>query len=166
VLDTGLDVDLALAAADRARKEVVHLVYPCVNVPPRSFEKFASEVGRGLTRARRAPPVLAAFHPELSGDAQEPHRLVGLLRRAPDPFVQLVPQGLHEGGTTFVGALSEAELAKFAAQKDPARENFDRLQRGKLDEVKALLSALQDDRVRAYTPHFAAMGLGGAERLR
>src|SRR5262245_25904900 len=66
LLDPSLDIELALAAAARAQRDVVHLVYPCVRVPARDFEKFAGLVGKALAETRLHSPVLAAFHPELS----------------------------------------------------------------------------------------------------
>ena len=37
------------------------------------------------------------------GGTEHAARLVGILRRAPDPFVQLIPAGVQKGGTTIAG---------------------------------------------------------------
>jgi hypothetical protein len=155
VLDRELDRDATCRIALSSPGAVVHIVYPLVSSTPADFERFAARVGDALRKAV-APAqanVLAAFHPELSGDTRSPDRLVGMLRRAPDPFVQLIPEGLHEGGTTFAGPVDEVHVAARA----PAEENFQRLRGGGLERVVALLADIHADRARAYAPFLEAL---------
>jgi hypothetical protein len=92
---------------------------------------------------------MATFHPSLAGEIDDPHRLIGLLRRAPDPFVQLIPEGLHEGGTVIVGA---------EPGRDNAEANFDRLRGGGIEPILALLADIRADRDRSYAPFLRAFG--------
>jgi hypothetical protein len=150
MLDRELDPEAACRQAREAAGSIVHLVYPRVRALPQIFERFGNGVGQALRRESRDAPVLASFHPEMAGDPGAAHRLVGLLRRAPDPFIQLVPEGLHEGGTIFAG--SEAP-----PRKDPSAVNFARLAGGELDKVLALLADIRADRDRSYAPHLSAL---------
>lgn len=81
----------------------VHALYPLVSGESPPFERFASRTGSLLrSRLGRSAPVSAAFHPMMHGKADDPHRLIGLLRRAPQPFVQYVPADVPQGGGTVV----------------------------------------------------------------
>lgn len=143
ILDRGLDLALARDAVMAATNPVIHLVFPCVDVPSREFERFSAKLGEELKKAMPKPPVSATFHPQFSGGRENPARLVGLLRRAPDPFVQFIPKGMHQGGTVFVGTVVEAFV-------DPAQKNFERLQGEKLDHLLALMEDIRADRDRSY----------------
>jgi hypothetical protein len=156
VIDRELNRDAACRIALSSPGGVVHIVYPLVASTPSEFERFAARVGDELRKAM-APAqanVLAAFHPELSGDPRSADRLVGMLRRAPDPFVQLIPEGLHEGGTTFAGPATDLPVAPV---RDPAEDNFERLRGGGLERVLALLADIHADRAHAYAPFLEAL---------
>jgi hypothetical protein len=148
VLDRELDLDRAEAAALEVESSVVHLVFPCLAAPHRVFERFAGDLLARIRARVDAPPVSAVFHPEMPGDRATPYRLVGLLRRAPDPFVQLVPEGLHEGGTVFAGAE--------AAPEDRAEASFARLA-GEIDRIEVILAEIRRDRDASYAPLLAAL---------
>jgi hypothetical protein len=151
MLDHALDTAATLDAVMHASSPVVHVVFPCIKPASSVFEKFASGLGKALREAVHSPPVMAAFHPELSGDPSAPHRLVGMLRRAPDPFVQFVPEGLHEGGTVFAGLEHEA-------RPDPMSVNFERLQgEGQIDRLLAIQADIRADRDRSYAPYLEAL---------
>jgi hypothetical protein len=150
MLDHSLDVAATVEAVTSAASPVVHVVFPCANPAAAVFEKFASALGKALREAVASPPVMAAFHPDLSGDRSAPHRLVGLLRRAPDPFVQFVPEGLHEGGTVFAGL--EHEM-----RPDPMTVNFTRLRGEPLDRLFAIQADVRADRDRSYAPYLEAL---------
>lgn len=152
MLETDLDVALACAAVAEAKGAVTHLVYPLVTVRPADFERFAAAISRELKRTLKSPPVQATFHPELAGDPDSPHRMVGLLRRAPDPFVQFIPEGLPHGGTVIAGADPSAPAF------DPAKVNFDRLAQGDLATVLALQADIRADRDRSYAPFMVEFG--------
>jgi hypothetical protein len=155
VLDRQPDVERAVQLA-LAGDGISHLVFPLATVGATTFERFGAGVGNGLRHALATAPVIATFHPQLSGDSSTPHRLVGLLRRAPDPFVQLVPAGLHQGGTVFAGA-------GFEPTQDPAQDNFRRLVGSTGGELARLLAILEDvraDRDRSYAPFLEALAAG------
>jgi hypothetical protein len=164
MLDPGEpDVEATVEAVRTAGNPVIHVVFPLVRPLPSAFERFAGRVGQALKRALRSPPVMATFHPELAGDADDPHRLVGLLRRAPDPFVQLIPEGMNEGGTVF-SPLPEPGVAvppvSVAPEPpDPAQANFARLQDGRLPGLLSRMAEIRADRDRSYAPFLEAFGL-------
>lgn len=75
--------------------EVALVILPEFAAGPQAFERLArrleTEVAAELAAQGRAPAChLVAFHPELNFGTDAPHRLVGLLRRSPDPTLQLV----------------------------------------------------------------------------
>ena len=162
VLDPGEpDVDLAIAAIRASDNPVIHVVFPLVHPAPSLFERFSGRLGQALKKALRNPPVMATFHPGLAGDVDEAHRLVGLLRRAPDPFVQLIPEGMHEGGTIFAALPGPGEPPPLGppATYDNAEANFTRLKDGRIAPLLALMAEIRADRDRSYAPFLEAFGL-------
>jgi hypothetical protein len=145
MLDREPDPRASLDAVLEAKTSVVHLIFPCVAAPPSPFEKFASALRASLASWIPKPPVIAVFHPDMNGDFSNAHRLVALLRRAPDPFVQFVPEGLHEGGTVFIDNL---ELLA----KNPADRNFDKLKGEKGERLLKIIEDIHADRARSYAP--------------
>jgi hypothetical protein len=163
MLDPGEpSVDLTLAAVVAASSSVVHVVFPLANVQPVAFERFSGGLAVALKAALREPPVMATFHPELAGDGSNAHRLVGVLRRAPDPFVQLIPEGMHEGGTVFANVSDALAAETFPPQApvDVAESNFEKVN-GRVDALIALIADIRADRDRAYAPHLRALAVGG-----
>lgn len=156
MLDVEPDIDTALAAVNEAGTSVIHLVYPCTPYTSSQFEKFAGKLGEALKKTLRDPPVMATFHPALQGDGSNPFRLVGLLRRAPDPFVQLIPEGLHQGGTMFAGA-ADLEETTTGEELDPAQANFAKMHGGFLEKLVALMEEIRADRDRSYAPFLDAI---------
>jgi hypothetical protein len=150
MIDPTLDVVAARDAVISAKSSVVHLVYPRTLAEPSIFERFGAEVGQALRAAVRPAPVIASFHPRLIGDPSNAARLVGVLRRAPDPFVQFVPEGLHEGGTVLAGVFAEPP-------RDPVQENFDRLRGGRIEPMLLALADIHADRDRSYAPFLEAL---------
>jgi len=155
MLDEELDLDAAREAVLDAKNPVVHVVFPCALPPPNVFERFASSLYKALQGKLETPPVMAAFHPQLAGDAGAAHRLVGLLRRAPDPFVQLIPEGMNESGTVFAHVVDEET---FAAPPDRSELVFQRLQGEPLERLLATAADIREDRDRSYAPHLAMLG--------
>lgn len=149
------DVDATVKAIRASKNAVIHVVFPLVRPPPSAFERFGARVNQALNRALPRPPVMATFHPELVGDAADPHRLVGLLRRAPDPFVQMIPDGYQEGGTVFV-PLSEAAAATEDKADWPQR-NYDKLRGENLERLLAIIADIHADRDRSYAPYVEAL---------
>jgi hypothetical protein len=156
MLDAEPDVPTAVAAVLAAGTSVIHLVYPRAALPASPFEKFAGKLGEALKRSLPDAPVMATFHPALPGDGSNPSRLVGLLRRAPDPFVQLIPEGLHQGGTMFAGA-ADLEETTTGEALDPAEANFAKMHGGFLEKLVALMDEIRADRDRSYAPFLEAL---------
>jgi len=148
MLDREPDHDATRAVILEAKSPVLHVVFPLALPPPNLFERFASTLVASLRGLLDSPPVMAAFHPELVGDRDTAHRMIGLLRRAPDPFVQFIPAGNHEGGTMFAGSVEEAEDIAL----DRPELNFKRLRGTKLDELLAIIADIRADRNRRYAP--------------
>jgi hypothetical protein len=161
MLDPGEpSVDAALEAIRAAGSPVTHVVFPLVRPAPSAFERFSGRVGAALKKALSNPPVMATFHPGLVGDADDPHRLVGLLRRAPDPFVQLIPEGMHEGGTVFAPIPTDGLSPAFIPESiDSARENYAKLKGGRVAPLLALMAEIHGDRDRSYAPFLAAFAV-------
>jgi hypothetical protein len=153
MLDTTPDPKATLDAVLEAKSSVIHVIFPCIDVPPVPFERFAAGVRDSLGSWIPRPPVTATFHPGLSGDFSSSHRLVGVLRRAPDPFVQFVPEGLHEGGTVFIDMLD-------MRPKNPAEENFAKVQGVAQGRLVRAIEDIHTDRARSYAPYLEAL-LGG-----
>lgn len=149
MLDHEPDHDATRAAIVEAKSPVLHVVFPLALPPPNVFERFASTLVASLRGHLESPPVMAAFHPELVGDRDNAHRVIGLLRRSPDPFVQFIPAGNHEGGTVFAASVEDAEDAAL----DRAEQNFKRLRGGKLDELLAIAADIRADRDRRYAAY-------------
>jgi hypothetical protein len=96
------------------------------------------------------PPLIAVFHPEQVGHPGTAHRLIGLLRRSPDPFLQFIPPGSSlEAGTVFAASVEDLK-------PDHAHQNFVKL-RGRLDALFAALGDIHADRARSYLPHLEAL---------
>ncbi len=144
-------IDLALEAILASKTQVIHLVYPLILPAPSAFERFSGKVSVALKKALPAPPVMATFHPDLAGDATDAHRLVGVLRHAPDPFIQLIPEGLHQGGTTFAPLPKPGEpIPKFL--DDPSTANFKSLGPTGIARVQGQLAEIRGERDRVYAP--------------
>jgi hypothetical protein len=114
VLDRALDVDLACGAIARTSADVIHVVFPLAprdETGARAFERFGNDVA---TRVRDRGSVHAAFHPAMAGGREDADRRVGLVRRAPDPFLQLVPARLPQRSRAPVVFDLDALLAEFA----------------------------------------------------
>jgi hypothetical protein len=105
---------------------------------------------------------MATFHPELAGDAGDPHRLVGHLRRAPDPFIQLIPAGMNEGGTVFAPLPALAQDPTLPIVSDPidsAQANFAKLKDGGVEPLVSLMDEIRAERTLRYAPFLEAFGL-------
>ena len=148
VIDPTLDTDLLLTIARGAAVSVSHVMYPLYEGPGKAFEKFASLTLATLRKASPLAPVMAVFHPTMSGDTVNPYRLVGLLRHAPDPFVQFVPDGLHKGGTVMNG-MGEPEV-------DNAERNYAHLMPSLIERLLAVQAEIKAERDVSYAPFLAA----------
>jgi hypothetical protein len=89
VLDHTFDAALVTRAIAGTSAAVVHVVFPCLpHDASHAFERQCNDVA---TRVRGRGSVHAAFHPAMTGGRDTADQRVGLVRRAPDPFLQLVP---------------------------------------------------------------------------
>ncbi|TNE51807.1 MAG: hypothetical protein EP343_02800 [Deltaproteobacteria bacterium] len=144
VLDDTLCLDTAADAICEANSPIIHLVFPLVNNRPEEFERFGSALNRALKGRMDELPVHATFHPALVGARDCPHRLIGLLRHSPDPFVQFIPGNIQKNHS-------------------PTQENPERLFQELVGEtLETLLVTLEEiaaDRQRTYAPYRAAFGL-------
>ena len=76
--------------------EVALLLFPCLAIEARPFERFITEVraayDKGREPSRGGPPgyFVVAFHPELPMQLHNPDVAVRFMRRSPDPTIQLV----------------------------------------------------------------------------
>ncbi len=160
MLDRAFDVEGAVVEVLRAPSQVVHLVYPLITDGVPAFEQHGQALHRAVAeafadRGGRAP-VHAAFHPHMQGDATSASRLVGLLRQAPDPFVQFVPEGLHEGGTQYID-MATFDPATYVPPPPPRAEgNFDRLATTDIETIIARIAEIRRDRDRRYEEHLNA----------
>lgn len=146
MLDREPRLEATKDAVLEAKSNVLHVVFPLALPAPNVFERFGSSLLASLQGHFAEAPVMAAFHPDLVGDRGAPHRLIGLLRRAPDPFVQFIPAGMHEGGTVFATSIEEFE----ASVEDRAEHNFKKLQGDPIERLLATLQEIRKDRDAAY----------------
>jgi hypothetical protein len=134
-------IDELAASADAA---IGLALFPRAELGGGAFDSFAERVRRA-DRARRAPGapapfLIAAFHPAPAttpGEAVSAPRLVPLLRRTPDPTLQLVRATLLDGLGPAVSA-------------DVGRHNFESVGARGIDALDALLRDIRRDRDDSY----------------
>ncbi|MCA9621294.1 MAG: hypothetical protein KC731_19865 [Myxococcales bacterium] len=157
VLDREPVVETACRLVVEATSQVVHLVYPLVHLDCSSFERFGGELHKAVALAHPERPVHATFHPDMEGDRSSASRIIGLLRRSPDPFVQFVPEGLHIGGTTYLDP-SRIELSLLALGRDENEPSlFERLTDDDYDRIRRTQDAIKEERARRYQPFLEAL---------
>lgn len=141
---------------------VVHLVYPLYEGSCHEFERFANSLHEAVRRAAEArgdsaQRVHAAFHPAMAGDASNPSRAIGLLRRAPDPFVQFVPDGLSSAtGTAYLDPAS-LDLRALLSAPVPAPVRSATLDAASLSAIAAAQADIRCDRDASYARFVDAM---------
>jgi hypothetical protein len=146
ILENELDVDVAARAVRGTKSQVVHAVFPLAardDAP--KFERFGNAVAERLRRDGGPSLVHATFHPAMVGGTENAHRLVGLLRRSPDAFLQFIPPGMQGGGTVMAGE---------DLPKEPAAEStFVRMTKpGVMEGIVALVDELHAARARLTFP--------------
>jgi hypothetical protein len=133
----------ALAAVTPA-VDIGFLIFPRFEITAPAFDAFVEKIRRA-DRARRAVGqvaafLMAAFHPEGQGETSAPHRLIPLLRRSPDPTVQLVR----------AERLDQVRGGSDAVSNSVARNNQVALERRGQAELEAIIAALRNDRDKSY----------------
>jgi hypothetical protein len=121
--------------------DIGFLIYPRFKITAAAFDAFVEKIRRA-DRARRgiSQPALflmAAFHPEGQGDTSAPHRLIPLLRRSPDPTVQLVR----------ATRLEQVRGGGHAVSDGVARQNHATVQRHGAANLEAIIAG-----IRSYRP--------------
>jgi hypothetical protein len=157
MMDRELVLDTALGEVQAAGSEIVHLVYPLLDVDVTTFERFGNRLHLEVAKRGSEAPVHATFHPLMEGDAKTPARLVGMLRRAPDPFIQFVPEGLHKGGTTYLDA-DDFDFSRFVERHPtPTESTHQRLTASHLEAITASLRDIRADRDGSYAKYLDAI---------
>jgi len=153
ILDAEPSVEVALAAIVDLDEPVLHLVFPLAQMSAAKFEPFGSKLAEAVRRTLPEPLVHATFHPDLTGGRENAHRLVGLLRQSPDPFVQFVPPGLAQGGTVLAG--------EAVPEHSHADARFERLMKGPIEALVDRIAALKRERETRYA-ELASLVAGSA----
>ena len=159
VLEEDARVDLATELVLDA-PGVVHLVYPLYRRGCHEMERFGNELHERVRRASfergdSRPPVHATFHPDMEGDLSSPRRRVGFVRRAPDPFVQFVPQGLTDGGSTFIDP-SKLDLASLLGSPAKKLSRLASLDSTELESLRERVADVRRERDERYAGYFDA----------
>lgn len=162
------DVALTLTALSElegyAHVEIGLLLFPCVSVDRKDFERFVAAVTQADADRREpgnVPFALAAFHPDAPVDASVPDRLVPFLRRTPDPTIQLVRMSaldrVRRGdaeGTQFVDVRffmdQPPQLDGLSLRNRIARANLDTVKRVGIEEVERRFLDIRRDRDESY----------------
>jgi hypothetical protein len=130
-----------------AHVEVALLIFPFLEVSPAEMERFA-----GVLRGATSAFFVVAFHPEAPMDATTPDRLVSLLRRSPDPTLQLVRVALldrvrgSQGDTVY---MSVADIRNPPPPPPPslssriAEANFETVRKVGVGRMAELLTSLR-----------------------
>lgn len=132
--------------------EVALLIYPNARTDgvdsAREFEAFCASLRPSLRKF-----YCVAFHPDLPRDLSDAHRAVQLIRRSPDPTIQMVRasvlqsvRGPDDGGTRVIDPRT-LTLEQLMAVASPlsladriAEANLQTLQREGPDQIERLLS--------------------------
>jgi hypothetical protein len=149
VLDEGLAVDVALAFIDEltlagAAVSVGMLIFARAPVAPAAFDRYTEQVRRADRERCRADGrndfVMASFHPDADASFETPYQLVSVLRRAPDPMIQLVR----------AQSLDHVRVARPSLSEDIARQNFVTVSARGAAALEAIVRDIQRDRAETY----------------
>ena len=152
MLDREPDLEDAVACVVEAGAQVCHLIYPLIATSRGEcapFERFGNALHKAVAKAMADAPVHATFHPAMEGDPLSASRIVGFLRRAPDPFVQFVPEGLHKGGTVFAD-VDSFDLHAMMSAKKKERDLLARLSPSDIAAIEEGLRDIRRDRDDSY----------------
>jgi|SRR5215468_9526884 len=151
-LDQALPAMHEVEAMAEDAVEVALLIFPGARADglesAREFESFCASLRPSLTKF-----YCVAFHPDLPRDLFDAHRAVQLIRRSPDPTIQMVRasvlravRGVSDGGTRVIDP-SKMTLEELMAVASPlsladriAEANLATLHREGPDTIERLLS--------------------------
>jgi hypothetical protein len=150
-MNAGIERDVARLGTERARCRYV--VFPLALPPANIFERFASTLMASLKGHLESPPVMAAFHPELVGDRDNAHRLIGLLASIARSFRAVHPRGKSRRRHGVRHVFDDEGNAAEDATADRSEQTFKRLRGAKLDELLAIVADIRAERDRRYAPY-------------
>lgn len=167
----GLSVDATLAAFDEVAALpgalIGLLVFPEAAAATvrdaEAFDRFCESVRQALARRAGGRPAMAmaAFHPRAVYSLKTPAQLVPLLRRSPDPTIQLVRfsslDQLKNGSGKFLFDGSAAAFAELERRKTEvpisdriAADNLATVNHVGPEALQAILDDIMADRARSY----------------
>jgi hypothetical protein len=131
-------------SARPAPVDIGFAIFPALQSSAAAFDRFTEQMRRA-DRARRpvseaSPFLMAAFHPFGPDDFGNAHQLVPLLRRSPDPTVQLVRSSRLAEARSGAGDVSAAV----------ARQNFATVGARGVGLLRAALDDIRRDRDATY----------------
>lgn len=131
--------------------EVALLLLPEIGLEPAEFEALATQVARRVAatlqaRGERLAFHIVAFHPRHPFRDDDAHRLVGLMRRSPDPTLQLVRatvlDALRGPPTETKRYVALEDLADLPVPGPPSRSLSTRIAEANLETWKAHAHAI------------------------
>jgi hypothetical protein len=133
--------------------EVALLILPQVTLDASEFETFATRVASRAAQdlrdhGQRLAFHIVAFHPHLPFRGDDAHRLIGLLRRSPDPTLQLVRTRVLDD------LRNHAEPVRYVAAEDVAS-----LDLASLSQPPSLSDRIAEANLRTWRQHGEAMAV-------
>ncbi len=136
-----------------------------------AFDRFVESVRQLLARRAGGRPAMAmaAFHPCANYSTKTAAQLVPLLRRSPDPTIQLVRfstlDQLKRGGGKFLFDGSAAAFAELDRRRQEvpisdriAADNLATVEKEGVATIQAALDDIMADRTRSYAQIAAKIG--------
>jgi hypothetical protein len=156
-------LDIMFEAANDPGCVVFQLILPCLDCEPDGFISFCRALtDRGHFLLQKEVLAVAALHPHLSYTTQNPHTVIPLFRRAPDPTVQWIRldvlEEVHAGrekGSTFIdpavlmAMLTEESTPKSLYDKI-AEANYRMAQRHGMERLAGELAELSTETQTIY----------------
>ncbi|HEY3819309.1 MAG TPA: DUF1415 family protein [Polyangiaceae bacterium] len=153
--------------ASDERVDIGFIVFPRLPLGRIEFDRFVALLQR-IDAERHAlgntPFAFAGFHPDGQLDLGDAERLIPFLRRTPDPSVQLVrmsalkrvragtPEGTQFVDVASLDAPPPSDGSALPLRQRIAQANLETVRRGRLEELRTRLEAIQRDRAASYGP--------------
>lgn len=141
------------------------VIFPSLAITPQDFRSLvaAMENAHANAHPRGAMPLaMADFHPDATLDMTSAARLVGFIRRAPDPTIQLVRRSAmakvrssEDEGSVFAESLASflpllGSAPKSSVSDNIARNNLRTVERVGPKVIEEILQDIARDRAKAY----------------